>query len=105
MATKTILLGDSPMSEGPAELILHLAVDCENFFKRGLNSINAGDDESTWKRLLEDLQSRFSDWASYLGVFASKKMNLDWRLRGRTEDRDLVLLTLDMLRANLFQRG
>jgi hypothetical protein len=89
----------------PDELpILHLASKCENLFTSALNSINTTDEAPMLKRPLEELQSRFCDWESYLGVFASKKTNLDGRLRGRTEYRDLVLLTLDVLRVNLFQR-
>ncbi|KAN0076637.1 hypothetical protein V8E54_006779 [Elaphomyces granulatus] len=88
----------------PDELpILHLASKCENLFTSALNSINTTDEAPMLKRPLEELQSRFWDWESYLGVFASKKTSLDGRLRGRTEYRDLVLLTLDMLRVNLFQ--
>lgn len=95
--------GDCPASEDLNESILRLAIDCENLFSRALSSISTTDEVPMLKQLLEELRSRFSDWASYLGVFASKKMNLDQRLRGRTEYRDLVLLTLDMLRVNLFQ--
>jgi hypothetical protein len=97
--------GDCPAYEDLDESILRLAIDCEKLFTGVLSSINTTDKVPILKQLLEELQSRFSNWASYLGVFASKKTNLDRRLRGRIEYRDLVLLALDMLRANLFQRG
>ncbi|KAK2471874.1 hypothetical protein H9L39_16557 [Fusarium oxysporum f. sp. albedinis] len=48
-----------------------------------------------------EFHSRFRAWASYLGVFAGEHMNLDARLRERPELADIVLLTMDKLRANL----
>ena len=55
-------------------------------------------------RRVGEFHSRFRAWASYLGVFAAEHLNLDARLREQPGLADIVLLTLDKLRANLQQR-
>ena len=84
--------------------IFDLADDCDDLFKRVLASFKEAQESVVPRQLLDEMQTRFSSWAAYLGVFASPKANLDRRLKRHTEYRDLVLLALDMLRLNLTQR-
>lgn len=84
--------------------IFGLASDCDDLFKRAVISFEGADESEMPRQLLDEMQTRFSSWAAYLGVFASPKANLDVRLKRHTAHRDLVLLALDMLRLNLAQR-
>lgn len=81
--------------------IYHLSDYCDRLFKQILEEKHIKFKLEDHKRLLSELQVRFTAWLSYLGVFASAKASLDHRLRRNAAYRDLVLLALDMLRMNL----
>ncbi|KAN0072893.1 hypothetical protein V8E54_009007 [Elaphomyces granulatus] len=101
MASERILEGDSlgKCDSPPSEdlNITDLAVDCAKLFTRALDYINTTDEAPRLKGPLEELQRRFCDWATYLGV--SENTVIDRILR--IGYRDLFLLALDMLRFNI----
>jgi hypothetical protein len=109
MSTQRTLSGDDASLEpddiaADKKSILDFSDDCDRLFKQGLASFEGADGSAVPRRLLEEMHIRFSSWASYLGVFASPKANLDRRLKRHAAYRDLVLLAVDMLRLNLVQR-
>lgn len=107
---------DSLSSEQPS--IFQIADECDKLFDRVSREFTNTVDQTLASALpnaipakevslahrVGEFHSRFRAWASYLGVFAGKHMNLDARLRDRLELSDIFLLTLDSLKANLQDR-
>ncbi|KAK2738089.1 tol-like protein [Colletotrichum kahawae] len=74
--------------------------DCEANFKK---SVEATHSNEVYAGALEDLESKFLSWASYLGVFADTQVCLDRRLERHPQYRELVLYVLDTLNMNLLR--
>src|SRR5690348_3125738 len=85
----------------PEEPIYELASDCDDLIQSCLEFVRRGGGDGRVRGLVEDYERRFAAWWEYLGVFAEKGANLDRRLRGHTQTRDLVLRLLVILRRNL----
>ncbi|KAK2849628.1 hypothetical protein FQN49_005573 [Arthroderma sp. PD_2] len=83
---------------GTKEPIFSLAWDCDDLIRECLFYSKV--DESTKVRM-EDYERRFNAWWEYLGVFAERKGNLDYRLIHQPEIRDIVLRLLLILKRNL----
>jgi hypothetical protein len=112
---------DKPGATDDERPIFKLANECDQLFQKAVSHVeditaenenfprdHAKATESvisraaaSIRRLLVDDRDRFGYWASYLGVFA-RYANLDRRLRRNKHYQDLVLLSLDMLRDNLY---
>ncbi|KAF2176066.1 hypothetical protein K469DRAFT_700459 [Zopfia rhizophila CBS 207.26] len=78
--------------------IFGVAQRCETLLRAAIENFTS---DRSPKQALEEMQERFLDWASYLGVFAPRSASLDQRLRQHKGFRDLVVLSLEMLRANI----
>ncbi|OGM41710.1 hypothetical protein ABOM_009897 [Aspergillus bombycis] len=75
-------------------LIYNLAVECEDLFDQVVRSI------PLWP-ILPDFQTRFRAWVASLKVFARPNQCLDWRLRQRSDIRDVIVQTLTILQSDL----
>lgn len=76
--------------------------NCESNFSRCILHLESTGEEKTATELRR-LEAKFLDWKGYLGVFARGSASLDHRLGRHAQQRDLVLLALDMLDMSLAQ--
>ncbi|KAF4964967.1 hypothetical protein FSARC_7145 [Fusarium sarcochroum] len=84
------------------EPILAIATACEESFANSLRVLTSEQlDESAVT--LREHEKRFVNWTAYLGVFAENQGSLDQRLKRHPQYRDLILMTLEILKANLVQ--
>lgn len=74
--------------------------NCETNFRKCVEAMQSVED-GIYAGILEELQSKFLSWASYLGVFADSQVCLDRRLERHPQYCDLVLWVLDTLNMNL----
>lgn len=74
--------------------------NCETNFRKCVEAMQS-DEDGIYAGILEELQSKFLSWVSYLGVFADSQVCLDRRLERHPQYRDLVLWVLDTLNMNL----
>ncbi|KAK6352239.1 hypothetical protein TWF730_009069 [Orbilia blumenaviensis] len=88
--------------DDPEEPIFSLAWDCDDLL-RGCLKGSDGDISPLARDRIEEYDQRFRAWQEYLGVFADKRANLDYRLRKQPEIRDLIVRLLLILRRNLDQ--
>ncbi|KAL8294674.1 hypothetical protein RB597_007721 [Gaeumannomyces tritici] len=94
-----ILPGSSDQDRAP---IAATTGNCEASFSRCILRLESNGEEKTATELRR-LEAKFLDWRGYLGVFARGSASLDHRLGRHAQQRDLVLLTLDMLDMSLAQ--
>lgn len=90
------------LNEEDEEPISNMTTICESNFSESLKAIESKG-EKKYAEILRKLQSKFVDWAAYLGVFAGGSASLDQRLKHHPQYCDLVLLALDMLIINLMK--
>ncbi|KLU88124.1 hypothetical protein MAPG_07111 [Magnaporthiopsis poae ATCC 64411] len=76
--------------------------NCESNFSRCIRHLESTGEEETATELRR-LEAKFLDWKAYLGVFARGSASLDHLLDRQAQQRDLVLLALDMLDMSLAQ--
>lgn len=93
--------GDATAQKAPAQvlLIIDTARDCWEAFGGLLNQI--GTEAPLTQRLVTEYQQRYESWASFLGVFAKERLNLDRRLRHSPEVKSLVMQQLNLAKRNL----
>ncbi|KAL8391898.1 hypothetical protein RB595_002193 [Gaeumannomyces hyphopodioides] len=94
-----IVLGSDDQNGAP---IAAATSNCESTFSRCILHLESTGEERTATELRR-LEAKFLDWWAYLGVFARGNASLDHRLGRHTQQRDLVLLALDMLDMSLAQ--
>ncbi|EJT72233.1 hypothetical protein GGTG_09099 [Gaeumannomyces tritici R3-111a-1] len=94
-----ILPGSSDQDRAP---IAATTENCEASFSRCIRRLELNGEEKTATELRR-LEAKFLDWRGYLGVFARGSASLDHRLGRHAQQRDLVLLALDMLDMSLAQ--
>jgi len=84
------------------EPISAMVTVCESNLEKSLRFMTSKG-ETKFAVVLQELQTKFVDWAGYLGVFAVKTASLDHRLGRHQQYRDLVLLVLENLNSGLLQ--
>ncbi|KAM0546041.1 hypothetical protein ACHAPJ_011055 [Fusarium lateritium] len=84
------------------KFISTMATVCEESFADSLRVLKS-DELDGFAAILQEHEKRFVNWTAYLGVFAKDQGSLDQRLKRHPEYRDLIILTLDMLKLNLTQ--
>ncbi|OCL13226.1 hypothetical protein AOQ84DRAFT_416491 [Glonium stellatum] len=104
-------LGDETISKR-AQVCLDLYEECHAICvgldnrlggKASEEDNHCNDGEAPIASLVENQLGRFNIWTSNIGVFATLKLSLDYRLRDASDIRDLVLRLLDSLFGNLQQ--
>ncbi|EPS39001.1 hypothetical protein H072_7246 [Dactylellina haptotyla CBS 200.50] len=95
-------------SEDPDDPIYRIARDCSEMFKKCLETrseVPRHFPSSEIARFIQEYQSRFDAWVSFLRVFDGGQACLDRRLQKHPALQDMFIRLLDILRRNIFLVG